>query len=461
MSEQLGPAAHPMALIDVRGDAVAVNGSPVACEAGADRYAVAVHEVARRVATPLGRAVRALAIDEAGQTRLVVHPNGSASDVEPVETAERRHTEAGNAQLSGPTDELTSPPAGGRLPLRVVEARRAVDAAAMTDRGDRRSSETELAPITPTPATRTDGRSATRPSFITVGRTVQPAEQGWRGSLNRIGLRLNPGDEELSYRADVAAVSRHWPGTRTVAVANQKGSASKTPTSLCLAACFARFGGAGVLAWDNNETEGTMRFRTEWSSHEATLLDLLPRVEQLLGPSAAAAELSSFVHHQPGDKYDVLWSDTTIDGDHVVTAEDVAAIHRVASRYYRIVVMDSGNSNRASNWRAMIDQADGLVVPCTNVEDTAEVGARLLETLANRDERSARLARDALVVVSQRTRHSKNMDRIVAGFEGLAGRVVRIPYDPALETGVIRFGALAPATQRAWLAAAAGLTEAL
>ena len=109
----------------------------------------------------------------------------------------------------------------------------------------------------------------------------------------------------------------------------------------------------------------------------------------------------------------------------------------------------------------MIDQADAIVVPCTEVEDTAEVAARLLETLDRRGEHSSRLARNALVLVSQRTPKGHNMDRIVAGFEPLARSVVRIPYDPALETGVIRHDALARKTQRAWLRAAAALTEAL
>lgn len=302
---------------------------------------------------------------------------------------------------------------------------------------------------------------AARSSFITAGRSMQPAEQGWRGTLNRFGLTLGPGVDELSYRRDVAAVSRHWPGTRTVAVANPKGSASKTPTSLCLAACFARFAGAGVLAWDNNETEGTMRFRTEWSPHEATLLHLLTDLQRLLVSNTPVAQMSNYLHHQGEDRYEVLWSDTSINGTHVVTASDVDAIHRLLSRYYRMILMDSGNSNRAPNWRAMIDHADALVVPCTDVEDTAEVAARLLETLSERDQHSAALARNALVVVSQRTREGKNMDRIADGFEDLARRVVRIGYDPALETGVIRFPTLKPTTQRAWLSAATALTEAL
>jgi hypothetical protein len=36
-----------------------------------------------------------------------------------------------------------------------------------------------------------------------------------------------------------------------------------------------------------------------------------------------------------------------------------------------------------------------------------------------------------------------------------------IPFDPALKDGVIHFGALRPATQRAWLAAGASVAKGL
>lgn len=410
--------------VDVRGGAIQIDGEPVPHSGEGSLYEAAVAEVARRVAGPAGVAVEAIATDDSGSTRMTIHPDGRATDVAPVDGS----TSGGlDALMDGPSDHA-------------------------------RSTSREMSQVS------SDERSmalANRPSFITAGRTIEPANKGWRGGLNKLGLRLGPGPKEQSERDDVDAVSRHWPGTLTVAVANQKGGANKTPTVACLSAAFARNGGAGVLAWDNNETEGTLTYRTEWATHEATMLHLLDRAELLLAPTAAVAEMSQVVHHQPADKYDVLWSDQSVNGNHVVSAEDVELIHRVASRYYRMIIMDSGNSNRAPNWRAMVKHADALVVPCTNGEDTAEKGARLLETLTARGGHSADLASRALVVVSERSKNGKNMRRIVEGFENLGARVVTIPYDSALETGVIRFDALRPVTQRAWLRAAAALTEAL
>ena len=153
--------------------------------------------------------------------------------------------------------------------------------------------------------------------------------------------------------------------------------------------------------------------------------------------------MSYFAHHQPEDKFDVLHSDQSVDGEHEVSGAEVDVIHRVAAKYYRMIIMDSGNNERAVNWRAMIERSQQLVMPCTNVEDTAESGARMLEALANRDDHSRKLAQNAVAIISKRTPgKDPNMDRIVKDFAPLVREVVTIPYDKALVSGVIHFDAL-------------------
>lgn len=308
------------------------------------------------------------------------------------------------------------------------------------------------------PGSETDRQRARRKSFIAAQPLVGPAQTGPRGLLTRMGMRTHPSRREMEQRDSVRKVSQHWPGPRTIAIANPKGSANKTPTMICLSAIFGRYGGAGVLGWDNNETRGTAAWRTHRGPHAATVLDLLPLCGELLGPRAQAAQLAHYVHHQAIDKYDVLWSDQSTESEHEVTGDEVDRIHEVAAKYYRLIIIDSGNSERASNWRSMIKHADQLVVPCTNVEDTAEAGARMLEALAQRDEHSATLAKSAVAVVSQRTPgRDPNMDRIIHDFGPLVRDVVAIPHDPGLYSGVINFDALQPSTRRAWLNAAAAV----
>ena len=327
--------------------------------------------------------------------------------------------------------------------------------------------EPEARPVSETPTR----RSLKETSFLVSAPVLEPATQGWRGTLTRLGFRMDPSAEELSEREDIRTVSQHWPGPRTVAVVNRKGGANKTPTVVMLSAVLARYSGAATVAWDNNESQGTLGWRTEKGAHDRSVLDLIDSSESLLSPSTSAAEIAKFVHHQTGDKFDVLRSDENEEGDHEVTAEEVDIAHQVLTRYYRLVVMDSGNTARAANWRRMIDHTNQLVVPVTAIEDRAEAARLTLQTLESRGGHDAELARNAVVIVSESTDAKRSMSgdalkrtkdearRIADGFEPFVRAVVRIPYDPALVNGPIRYEALQPATRRAWLAAAAAVAH--
>lgn len=150
-----------------------------------------------------------------------------------------------------------------------------------------------------------------------------------------------------------------------------------------------------------------------------------------------------------------------------MTAEEVDTARQVLTRYYRLIVMDSGNTARSANWRRMIHHTNQLVVPVTAIEDRAEAARLTLQTLESRGGHGAELARNAVVIVSESTDAKRSMRgdalkrakdearRIADGFAPHVRAVVRIPYGPALVNGPIRHDALQPATQRAWLGAAA------
>ncbi|GGF48588.1 hypothetical protein GCM10010922_25500 [Microbacterium sorbitolivorans] len=307
---------------------------------------------------------------------------------------------------------------------------------------------------------------AERETFLTSAHDndnrEDPATRGFRGAMTRMGIRMAPGAEERSERTDQMDVAHHWPGPRTIAVVNGKGGSGKTPTTILLAAVFARFGGAGVLAWDNNQTRGTLGWRTEQGPHEATLHDMLGASDHLLSADAQAADVANFVHHQRQDRFDVLRSQPiALASEQRVSAEDVDRIYSVAARYYRLVVMDSGNDESDPLWQRMIDHTDQLVVATTTRDEHAEAGALLLDALTERDERSAALARNAVAVVSQADQRStaSEVRRIVDGYKQLTRDVVQVPFDPAMIDGHLHYSALRPATQRAWLAAAASVAR--
>ncbi|MEV7649071.1 chromosome partitioning protein ParA [Arthrobacter sp. NPDC089319] len=428
-------------------------------------------------ARTLQRPVRVGIEDPEGHGELIVHPGGNVESVsyEPRSGRRRTAAPAGTpaAAAAEVTDTTPAPrPAVKPEPAQPVVERRPwpplVGETALAEAVAPAAEAPQQAVATDAPVTR---RSLKETSFLVSAPVLEPATQGWRGTLTRLGLRMDPSEEELSEREDIRTVSQHWPGPRTIAVVNRKGGANKTPTVVMLSAILARYSGAATVAWDNNESQGTLGWRTEKGAHDRSVLDLIDSSTELLSPSTNAAEIAKFVHHQTADKFDVLRSDENEEGDHEVTAEEVDIAHQVLTRYYRLVIMDSGNTARAANWRRMIDHTNQLVVPVTAIEDRAEAARLTLQTLESRGGHDAELARNAVVIVSESTDAKRSMtgdalkrakaeaQRIADGFEPFVRAVVRIPYDPALVNGPIRYEALQPATQRAWLAAAAAVAK--
>lgn len=399
-----------------------------------------------QTAVSVNRPVRMNTFGPDGEWPLIVHPDGTVAE--------------DDSQPARPAPVLEE-----ILPVDASLEPVSAPASASGLAADSRVWTGQSAPVHPTAAAPAETtRREARQSFLTQENTEEPATRGWRGSLTRFGIRMSPSESERAERADALAVSQHWPGPRTIAVVNGKGGAGKTPTTVLLAAVFARYGGAGVLTWDNNQTRGTLGWRTEQGPHEATLLDLLPQVPRLLSTGAQSADLAHFVHHQTKDKFDVLRSKPMVLAhEQRVEPSDVDAIHDVAAKYYRLIFIDSGNDESDPMWLRMIDKTDQLVVATTTRDDHAEAGALLLEALAERDSGSAELARNAVVVVSQADPKSTaaELAHVADGYKSLARAAVTIPHDAAMVDGVLSYAALRPSTQRAWLAAGAAVAKGL
>ncbi|MGP5699041.1 hypothetical protein ACTXPA_08895 [Glutamicibacter arilaitensis] len=99
----------------------------------------------------------------------------------------------------------------------------------------------------------------------------------------------------------------------------------------------------------------------------------------------------------------------------------------------------------------------------TTRDDHAEAGALLLEALADRGDKAQSLAQNAIVVVTQADSKATAADvkRVADGYRTLARDVASIPFDPAIVDGILRYDALRPGTQRAWLAAGAAVARGL
>ncbi|MBB5643459.1 MinD/ParA family ATP-binding protein [Cryobacterium roopkundense] len=293
-----------------------------------------------------------------------------------------------------------------------------------------------------------------------------PALQGWQGAIRRLTgglISVSPSGAELAQRNAISAVQRSLSGPRTIVVLNPKGGAHKTTATLLIAATFGIYRGGYTLAWDNNETMGTLGVRAQSARHTNTAVDLLRDLDRFSDVrSARVGDLDNYVRNQGDAQFDALASDLDPAGAASIDAVAFRKLHATLSRFYRVLVIDTGNNMRASNWEAAVDTADQLVVVSTIREDTGYGAASLLDGL-RRKGHADKVAQAVTILASP----SKTVDqqlsaRLHEHFGQLTRQVLDVPYDPSLVGGgPLNVDTLAPRTRSAWLQATAAIAEGL
>lgn len=293
-----------------------------------------------------------------------------------------------------------------------------------------------------------------------------PATWGWRGALNRMGgglVRLSMGPAEQAHEQQRSAIQRDFDGPRTIAFINPKGGAAKTTGVLAAGYTFGTVRGGGVVAWDNNETRGTLGIRGTRSSHRNTTRELLEDLGRFSDVyQSRIGDLGAFVRSQGDAHFDVLASDERPDVTGMIHAGDFAAVHSLLERFYRVILVDTGNNMRAENWLASAEQADLLVVTSTVREDTGYSGLWMLDAL--QDAGHTDLKHKCVTVLSDPSPKvdAKLAADLVDVYEQRTRAVYRVPYDAALVSGsVVPYAELSRATRRSWLEACAGMAQAL
>lgn len=205
-----------------------------------------------------------------------------------------------------------------------------------------------------------------------------PASWGWRGRVRRwSGGLITPamGPKERAFEADRSQIQKDFDGPRTIAFVNPKGGAAKTTGVLAAGHTFGTVRGGGVVAWDNNETRGTLGIRGARSTHRNTTRELLEDLDRFKDVyQARIGDLGAFVRSQGDAHFDVLASDERPDVTGVIHARDFTEVHSLLERFYRVILVDTGNNLRAENWLAAAETADLLVVTSTIREDTGYSG---------------------------------------------------------------------------------------
>lgn len=403
-------------------------------EAGA-----AVTGLVAEIAAGLGRPVPAQVEDPDGVWSLLIHPDGTVEEAPPA--------------TAGPTSGATpAVPAAAATPA--AETRPAAEERTRTRTGEHRT-------VAAGPAPTLDDLLATRRRSAQQG-----AHSGWQRGVRRITGGLvspAPGRAERARQAAIESVQRSLDGPKTIVVINPKGGAHKTTATLLMAATFGIHRGGYTLAWDNNETRGTLGWRSTHARHSNTAVNLLQDIGRFTDLAAArVGDLDSYVRSQGRSQFDVLASDEDAASAASVDAHGFTALHTALSRFYRVMVIDTGNNMRASNWQAAIDAADQLVIVSTVREDTAQSAAWAIDAL--RATGHAEMVRHAVTVLSApEPKVDKQLrKRLHEHFGALTRSVLDVPHDKRLiPGGPIEYDALHRRTRDAWLQVTATVADGL
>ena len=266
---------------------------------------------------------------------------------------------------------------------------------------------------------------------------------------------------EIDYRDAVAKVRRNFGGLRQVTVVNPKGGAGKTVAVLMTAMTFGQNRGGYVLAWDNNETQGTLGMRSQQDYHVHTVRDVLRALPSFQSSHGKVGDLTPYVRSQGEAMFDVLASDESATAGEMLTAQAFVHIREVVSRFYKLIVVDTGNNVRAENWQAAIDATDQLVITMSARGDSAETAARMLDHL-DQTGRHELVKRAVTVVAMAASRKDVDLPAIQRHFAARTRSVLLAPYERLLDSGEpIRYGELSQRNRNAWLRIAASIAEGL
>lgn len=292
--------------------------------------------------------------------------------------------------------------------------------------------------------------------------TADPAMWGWRARLRKVTgglIKPGPGRDEARHRQAEVAVRQHLGGGRLVMVANPKGGAQVSTTTLMLTHTFAALRGGPVVAWDNHEARGTLAQRAEVATPDTHVWHLLGAAEQLTAVGTAG-DLTHYLRSQPS-RAEVLASDTDPARAQQIGPGECGRIWLLLSRYFGLTVMDTGNNVRAGNWQWAAGMADQLVVPITLEPDVAQSAAWMLDHL---DARRPDLVAGAVTVVGPATAAAPPALRrqMLGYFAARTALVVEVPFDPQLAGGrPIVHARISDASLRAWVGAAAAVADRL
>jgi MinD-like ATPase involved in chromosome partitioning or flagellar assembly len=300
-----------------------------------------------------------------------------------------------------------------------------------------------------------EGRSGELTEEAIVRFRGERPEHGWRGLLYRLtGGLLNPGlgAAERARRDRLRRIRRPVPGTHQIAVSSIKGGVGKTTVSACLGLVLAEHRGDRVIALDANPDAGTLADRLTGDT-SVTVRHMLENLESAysLGDVARYTSLAG--------RLQVLASEQDPAMSNAFDRAGYERVCAVLTRFYNVVITDSGTGLVHSAMEGTLALADSLVVVGAPTVDGASRASKTLDWLVAHGH-EAQVANAIVVLSCDRVSSEVDPKRVRGHFEDRCRGVVEVPHDPHLSSGGrIELDRLRPATHDAFLALAALLAD--
>lgn len=301
-------------------------------------------------------------------------------------------------------------------------------------------------------------------SQLTPDRLLEPRDRepvgGWRRLLFRASLgRVNVGDSDaVRIRRQMQhRISASLPGTtRYVPVLSRKGGVGKTTVTTLLGMALAQIREDRIIALDANPDRGTLSDRSPGKS-EFTARNLVQHRFSV----DTFAKLSSYAARE-GSRLHVLASDTDPRVAEAFDDADYRAVTDLLSKYYSIVLTDSGTGMVHTVMKGTLEKADAVVLVSGASVDEARLASETLSWLEAHGR--TELAKNAIVVINQSsgTGRGVNVEEIESHFRSRVATVVRLPHDPHLAEGSrVSLDRLKPTTRDAVMELAALVVDEL
>jgi putative peptide zinc metalloprotease protein len=280
-------------------------------------------------------------------------------------------------------------------------------------------------------------------------RRLPPPRHGWRHGLYYVSsgrINVGPGLAEQREQERVARVRTALRGPRKVVTLSRKGGAGKTTTTLMLGHTLATHRGDRVVALDANPDAGSLIYRVRRES-PATVTNLLGERDLI----TKYADLRSYTSQAPS-RLEVIASDDDPTISQALGDRDYRTVLDLLTQHYNLILVDTGTGILDSAVQGILREADQIVVVMPPALDGARVAAGTLDWLDQHGHGDLVSSAVAVINTTRGRPRWLQLDEIENHFSSRCAGTVRIPWDPALDSGAaVDLDDLRSATRDAYL----------